>query len=197
MDFKFKVLSLKRRKDRQESFSELFKSYKFEFFWGIDGKEYKLTEADKQWIKNNNFRRFGIHIPSYVATNRSHLKMLENCIEDKIPYVIFEDDTKLLKPIDFKFEDIVRKNLDVFWLMPDKPSILAYIVWPSGAKKLIDAVDGPEGLAWGLDYMWHFLKGTGYLNEEQLWDDYFWQVAADENSDISYLLYNGGEKRFY
>lgn len=197
MKYKFKVLSLKHRKDRQEQFTKNFEGYNFEFFWGINGKEYTLTEYDKLWIRGNRYNEWGIHIPSLVAANRSHLRLLTSCIQDDIPYIIFEDDAKLLKPIDFNFEDLVKKDLDVFWLMPNKPSILCYIVWPSGAKKLIEAVDREEGLVLGLDYMWHYLKGIDYLNEEELWDDYFWQLAGDENSDITSLLHYGQEKRFY
>lgn len=197
MEYKFKVLSLKHRKDRQEQFRKNFEGYNFEFFWGINGQNYKLTEYDRKWINGNRYDMLGIHIPSLVAANRSHLRLLTSCIQDGIPYIIFEDDTKLLKPIDFNFEDLIKKDLDVFWLMPDKPSILCYIVWPSGAKKLIEAVDREEGLVLGLDYMWHYLKGIDYLREEQLWDDYFWQLAGDENSDITSLMYYGQQKRFY
>lgn len=198
MEYKFKVLSLEHRKDRQQEFKKNFKEYNFEFFWGINGKEYELTEYDKEWIRGNRYREWGIHIPSLVAANRSHIRLLNNCIKDNVPYVIFEDDAKLLKPIDFKFEDLVKKDLDVFWLMPGKPSILCYIVWPSGAEKLIEAVDREEGLILGLDYMWDYLKGIHYLKEEELWDDYFWQVAGDENSDItSALYYNQPTKRLY
>lgn len=196
--FKFKVLSLKHREDRQEEFKKNFDGYDFEFFWGINGKEYQVTKEDERWIKGNFYEKVGIHIPSLLAANHSHIMLLECCIVDDVPYVIFEDDTKLYMPIDFSFEEIVSRDLDVFWLMPDKPSILAYIVWPSGARKLIDAVNKEGGLEYGLDYMWHKIKGTGLLKEDQLDKDYFWQVAGDEGSDITTLLHYGfKEKRLY
>ena len=91
--------------------------------------------------------------------------MLKQCISDNIPYIIFEDDTEIIKPIDFKFEDIVKKDLDVFWLMPKQSSILCYVVWPAGAKKLIKCVDKKGVLIKGLDDMWHIIKDTGYLRE--------------------------------
>lgn len=196
--YKFKVLSLKHREDRQEEFKKNFDGFDFEFFWGINGKEYQVTEEDKRWIKGNFYEKVGIHIPSLLAANHSHIMLLECCIVDDVPYVIFEDDTKLYRPVDFSFEEIVSRDLDVFWLMPDKPSILAYIVWPSGARKLIDAVKKEGGLEYGLDYMWHRIKGTGLLKEDQLDKDYFWQVAGDESSDITTLLHYGfKEKRLY
>ena len=50
----------------------------------------------------------------------------------------------------------------------------------------------------GLDYMWHYLKGTDYLIEDQLWDDYFWQTAGDIDSSITSTLHYGfNEKRLY
>ena len=54
----------------------------------------------------------------------SHIDLLKLCIKENIPYIIFEDDTEIIKSIDFKFEDIVKKDLDVFWLISKEPSIL-------------------------------------------------------------------------
>jgi hypothetical protein len=197
-EYKIKILSLKHRIDRQDKIKKVFEGFDFEFFWGMYGKDYTLTEYDKKWITGNNYREWGVNIKSLVASSHSHLNILRECISEGIPYFVFEDDVKLNKPIDFSFTEIAKKDLDVFWLVPDKPSILGYVVWPSGASKLIDAVDGPEGLLYGLDYMWHFLKNTGYLNEEQLWDDYFWQIAGDKDSDMADKLYfNFKKKRLY
>lgn len=191
MDYKIKILSLERRKDRQEKFIKEFSDYNFdyEFHWGIDGKKYQLTEYDKEWIVGNDGEIVGIHMESLVATMHSHNNILRDCISDGIPYVVFEDDAKLLKPLDFSFDDIVKKELDVFWLIPNKRSILAYVVWPSGAKKLIEATDKRGGLRYGFDYMWHELKNTGLLKEENIWDDYFYQFSGDEDSDITTMLY--------
>jgi hypothetical protein len=197
-EYKIKILSLKHRIDRQDKIRKVFEGFDFEFFWGMYGKDYTLTEYDKKWITGNNYREWGVNIKSLVASSHSHLNILRECINEGIPYFVFEDDVKLNKPIDFSFTEIAKKDLDVFWLVPDKPSILGYVVWPSGARKLIDAVDGPEGLLYGLDYMWHFLKNTGYLNEEQLWDNYFWQIAGDKDSDMADKLYfNFKKKRLY
>ena len=122
--YKFKVLSLKRREDRRKLFNQRFSNYNYEYFYGLDGREYSLSDYDKWWIKGNQYKKFGIHIPSLVCANKSHMIMLYNCISDNIPYIIFEDDTEIIKPIDFNLEDITKKDLDVFWLMPNNPSII-------------------------------------------------------------------------
>ena len=186
--YKFKVLSLKRREDRRKLFNQRFSNYNYEYFYGLDGREYSLSDYDKWWIKGNQYKKFGIHIPSLVCANKSHMIMLYNCISDNIPYIIFEDDTEIIKPIDFDFEDITKKDLDVFWLMPNNPSILCYIVWPSGAKKLTQSVEKEGGLKKGLDEVWHKLKNRKYLKEEQLHDKYFYQRMGSPDSDITECL---------
>jgi hypothetical protein len=188
MSYKIKVLSLKRRNDRRELFDSRFSDFQYEYFYGLDGKNYTLSEYDTNWIDGNIYAHYKIHIPSLVCANKSHILMLKQCISDNIPYIIFEDDTEIIKPIDFKFEDIVKKDLDVFWLMPKQSSILCYMVWPTGAKKLIKCVDKKGGLIKGLDDMWHIIKDTGYLREESLSDEYFTQRMGAPDSDITSLL---------
>lgn len=195
MDYKIKVITLEKRKDRRELFDKRFSEYNYEYFFGKDGKQYKLSEKDLEWIKGNDYEKFGIHTPSLVCANTAHIDLLKLCIKENIPYIIFEDDTEIIKSIDFKFEDIVKKDLDVFWLMPNNPSILCYIVWPSGAKKLIESVEKEGGLKKGLDEMWHKLKNTKYLKEEQIHDKYFHQRMGSPDSDITeYLDYKPSTK---
>jgi len=112
-----------------------------------------------------------------------HLNLIDECSKGNVPFIIFEDDTEIIKPIDFKFENIVKKDLDVFWLMPDEPSILAYIIWPSGAKILIDYINKVK-LDRGLDWKFHSIKGKGKLREDQLNNSYFTQTPGS-NSDIT------------
>lgn len=186
--YKIKVISLKRRQDRREKFSHMFRHIDFEYVDALDGQTYKLTEFDKEFIKGNEYEKYKIHIPSMVCSQYMHLNLLDECSKGDIPYIIFEDDAELVKPMDFKFEDIVKKDLDVFWLMPDEPSILCYIVWPSGAKILLDYVVNESKLDQGLDWKFHWIKKSGRLREDQLSSSYFTQIPG-KNSDIT-TLYN-------
>lgn len=195
LKYKVKVLSLKRKKDRHEKVKKVLEGIDFEFHWGIDGKNYKLTEWDKEWVYGNTYKDYGIHIPSIVATMHSHNNILKDCIKDGVPYFVFEDDVKLLKPIDFSFDEIAKKDLDCFWLMPNQPSILAYVVWPSGAKKLIEYTNKKGGLQYGFDYQWHWAKyKQEFIKSEQLSSKYFYQISGDEDSDITNKLYYGFDK---
>ena len=182
---KIKVISLKRRQDRRIKFANTFKHINFEFVDALDGQIYKLTKFDKEFIKGNEYEKYGIHIPSLVCANYMHLNLLDECSKGDVPFIIFEDDTELVKPMDFKFEDIVKRDLDVFWLMPYEPSILCYIVWPSGAKILIDYINEVK-LDKGLDWKFHYLKGSGKLREDQLSSSYFTQIPG-KDSDITSL----------
>lgn len=185
---KIKVISLKRREDRRKKFSETFKDYKFEFVDALDGQLYKMTSIDKELVRGNDYEKYRIHIPSLVCANKMHLRLLEECSCDIVPYVIFEDDTELLKPIDFSFEEICNKNLDAFWLCPGHPSILCYIVWPSGAKILLDWVYDNVKLVQGLDWGFHKIKETDKLRYEELHDHYFTQKPGID-SDVGDLPY--------
>ena len=183
--FKFKVISLKRRQDRRKKFANTFKHINFEFVDALDGQTYKLTEFDKEFIKGNDYKNYNIHIPSLVCANYTHLNLLDECSKGDIPFIIFEDDTEIIKTLDFKFEDLVKKDLDVFWLMPNEPSILCYIIWPSGAKILINHINKVK-LDRGLDWKFHEIKGSGLLREDQLSSSYFNQTPG-KDSDITNL----------
>lgn len=183
--FKFKVISLKKRQDRRIKFYNQFKDYNFEFVDALDGKKYKLNKFDREFIKGNEYKKYGIHVPSLVCANYMHLNLLDECSQGDIPFIIFEDDTEIIKPIDFKFQDLIKKDLDVFWLMPNEPSILCYIIWPSGAKILINYINEVK-LDKGLDWKFHQLKGKGKLREDQLKSSYFTQQPGVD-SDITSL----------
>lgn len=189
-----KVISLKRRPDRRLKFFKNFHKYFiFEFVDAMDGLEYTLTEEDKKMIKGNIYDTMDIHIPSLVCANRMHMKLYEECIRLNEPIIIFEDDAELIKPIDFSLEEIYnRTDLDVFWLMPDMVSILTYIVWPSGAKILLDYIK-EVGLSDGLDIKYTGIKYSGRLREGKLHDEYFTQYPGVE-SDITPLPYYGNTK---
>ena len=109
--YKIKVISLLRRLDRRSKFYKQFKDYKFEFVDAIDGQTYKLTKFDKEFIKGNEYKKYDIHIPSLVCANYMHLNLIDECSKGNVPFIIFEDDTEIIKPIDFKFENIVKKDL--------------------------------------------------------------------------------------
>tara|TARA_B100001287_G_scaffold95585_1_gene80311 strand:+ start:1227 stop:1823 length:597 start_codon:yes stop_codon:yes gene_type:complete len=194
--YKVKVISLKRREDRRIKMLHNFQHIPFEFVDGLDGRNYQLTDEDIEFIKYNEYERFGIHIPSLVCANYTHLNLIDECAnqpeDESYPYFIFEDDVELVKPLDWTFEEIAERNdLDVFWLIPNEPSILAYVVWPSGAKILIDHINEVK-LNRGLDWQFHNIKGSGKLREDQLSSSYFTQqpgvdsdITIVENYDIS------------
>ena len=181
--YKVKIISLKRRQDRRLRIKEVFKDIPFEFFDAIDGQNYQLTEKDLKFIEGNEYAKYGIHIPSLVCANYTHLNLLAQCANDVIPYFIFEDDVEFIKPIDFDFNQIAQKDLDVFWLMPNEPSILAYVVWPKGAKILIEWIN-KIGLSRGLDWQFNHIKNKGLIKEEELHNKYFTQIPG-KDSDIT------------
>jgi len=192
-----KVISLKRRQDRRTKFTNTFSPYfDFEFVDAVDGLEYKLTKEDTRMIEGNKYDSLQIHIPSLVCANRMHMRLYEECIASNAPYVIIEDDAELIKPIDFSFEEILdRTDLDTFWLVPDTFSILAYIIWPEGAKKLLNFIE-ENRLPEGLDLMYGGIKNKGILKEDQLNSRYFKQYPGVD-SDITPLPFYGyGEKTF-
>ena len=194
--YKIKVITLLRRQDRRDKLEQqqLFKDVLFEYVIGINGREYELTDFDKKFIEGNTYDKYDIHIPSLVAANYTHLNLLEECSNQGLPYFIFEDDVKQLK--DFPIEKIERiskrKNIDYYWLMPDNSSILAYVIWPKGAKKIIDHVTSTAKLSRGLDWQIFDMKKSLLLRGDQLDISYFDQtpgkdsdITTIENYDIS------------
>ena len=167
--YKVKVISLARRQDRRDKFTETFsKLFPFEYVDAIDGREYNLTDYDKEFIEGNDYEDYGIHIPSLVAANYTHLNLLQECSEGDIPFVILEDDAKLVDKFDLDFEKLSKKSLDVYWLMPNEPSILAYMIWPSGAQKLLDRIFNEYKLSVGLDWSFFDIRNEGNLIQEEI-----------------------------
>jgi GR25 family glycosyltransferase involved in LPS biosynthesis len=192
-----KVISLKRRQDRRTKFTKTFSPYfDFEFVDAVDGLEYKLTKEDEKMIEGNKYHTQQIHIPSLVCANKMHMRLYEECIASNTPYVIIEDDADLMKPIDFSFKKILdRKDLDAFWLVPDTFSILAYIIWPEGAKKLLKFIE-KNRLPEGLDIMYGGIKNKGILKEDQLNSKYFKQYPGVD-SDITPLPFYGYDEKTF
>lgn len=108
-----KVINLKRRSDRKEYMTNLFKSIQFtdyEFVEAVDGKELKPTTELKDLFDGNDFgSRSGV-----IGCALSHYNLWNALLADTSAeyYVIFEDDVTLsstFKPI---YEGM--KNNDVF-----------------------------------------------------------------------------------
>tara|TARA_Y100000589_G_C27068205_1_gene594228 strand:- start:410 stop:1018 length:609 start_codon:yes stop_codon:yes gene_type:complete len=190
--YKIKCISLPRREDRRIKMKHMFGKHDFEFVDAIDGKDYKLTKFDKEFIKGNDYKKHGIHIPSLVCANYMHLNLLDECANQPwelrdVPYFIFEDDVKLEKPLPFSFEEIAaKKDLHYFWLIKEEPSIAAYVVWPDGAKIMRDYIINEVKLKKGLDWSFFDLRKTDKLVGEQVEDSYFTTVPG-EDSDITTL----------
>ena len=94
--YKLKVISLPKREDRRKKISHMFQHIDFEFCNGLDGETYKLTEFDKEFIKGNDYEKYGIHIPSLVCAQYTHLNLLDECSKQDLPFFIFEDDVAVL-----------------------------------------------------------------------------------------------------
>ena len=188
--YKIKCISLKRREDRRIRMKNMFGKHDFEFVDALDGKNYKLTDFDKKFIKGNNYKKYGIHIPSLVCANYMHLNLLDECANApkelrNVPYFIFEDDVHLKRPLPYTFEDIAsKKNLNYFWLIKEEPSIAAYVVWPEGAKIMRDYIINDVKLKRGLDWSFHELRKTDKLVGDQVEDSYFVTIPG-EDSDIT------------
>jgi len=186
MEYKTFVISLKRRQDRREKITDLFlqNNIDFSFYDGVDGRDLIVTNEINDLFRGNDFDDYGIIKECIYGANITHLNLLKECSQQNLPYIIFEDDVQIIKPIDFKFEDIVKKELDAFWLTRNQPSILCYIVWPEGAKKLYHWIMDVVKLDRGLDWKFHDLRNSKLYNIEEIWDDYFYQVPGDD-SDIA------------
>jgi hypothetical protein len=186
MQYKTFVISLKRRPDRRAKIKDLFikNNIDFSFYDGIDGKDLIVTEEIENLFQGNDFDEFGIIKECIYGANLTHLKLLKECSQQSLPYIIFEDDVQIIRPIDFKFEDIVKKQLDAFWLTRNQPSILCYIVWPDGAKKMYDWVINVSKLDKGLDWKFQDLRNLKLFKIEEIQGDYFYQIPG-EDSDIA------------
>lgn len=185
--YKVKVISLKRRQDRRKKISYMLQQIDFDFVDGLDGQKYKLTKFDKEFIKGNDYKKHGIHIPSLVCANYTHLNLLAECAEQDKPYFIFEDDIELTdaKTPDLYFETLASvEDLDTFWLIPNEPSIAAYIVWPEGAKKMIDYVNNIAKLKRGLDWAFWDIRKKKNFRADQAKEAYF-KHDPGKNSDIT------------
>ena len=193
--YKVKVISLKRREDRRAHMAHMFQHINFDFVDALDGQTYKLTKFDKEFIKGNDYKKHGIHIPSLVCANYTHLNLLDECSKQDQPYFIFEDDIEMTetKAPDLQFEALASvEDLDAFWLIPNEPSIAAYIVWPKGAKKMIDYVDNVSKLKRGLDWAFWDLRKSKDFRADQSNEAYFKHdpgkdsdITTIENYDIS------------
>ena len=189
-NYKLKVISLERRQDRREKIASMFQHVPFEFVDALDGQKYKLTAYDKKMIEGNEYEKYDIHIPSLVCANYTHLNLLDECSKQDLPYFIFEDDVFLNKentaPDNF-FETIASVNdLDVFWLIPDTPTIAAYVVWPSGAKIMKNHIIRKAKLKRGLDWAFWDLRNSNKFRVDQSKDSYF-KHNPGEDSDITSL----------
>ena len=193
--YKVKVISLKRREDRRVHMAHMFQHINFDFVDALDGQTYKLTKFDKEFIKGNDYKKHGIHIPSLVCANYTHLNLLDECSKQDQPYFIFEDDVEMTgaKAPDLYFETLASvTDLDAFWLIPNEPSIAAYIVWPEGAKKMIDYVENVAKLKRGLDWAFWDLRKSKDFRADQSNEAYFKHdpgkdsdITTIENYDIS------------
>ncbi|MAJ29492.1 MAG: hypothetical protein CMJ92_08835 [Planctomycetes bacterium] len=186
--YKLKVISLPKREDRRKKISHMFQHIDFEFCNGLDGETYKLTEFDKEFIKGNDYEKYGIHIPSLVCAQYTHLNLLDECSKQDLPFFIFEDDVFLNedeKAPENYFETLASVNdLDAFWFIPNEPSVAAYIVWPEGAKKMIDYVENVSKLRRGLDWAFWDLRKSKDFRGDQAKISYFGHNPG-EDSDIT------------
>tara|TARA_B110000211_G_scaffold151628_1_gene172464 strand:- start:28 stop:621 length:594 start_codon:yes stop_codon:yes gene_type:complete len=185
--YKVKVISLKRRQDRRKKIAHMLQQIDFEFVDALDGQEYKLTKFDKEFIKGNDYKKYDIHIPSLVCANYMHLNLLAECAKQDKPYFILEDDIELtdIKPPNLYFETLASvEDLDAFWLIPNETSIAAYIVWPEGAKKMIDYVNNVAKLKRGLDWAFWDIRKKKNFRADQAKEAYF-KHNPGKNSDIT------------
>jgi len=186
MNYKVVVISLIRRQDRRDKITKQFNEHgiPFEFYDAIDGETLDVTQEIEDLFKGNDYDKYGIIKSNLYAANLTHLKIMNECAAQELPYFIFEDDVKILKEIDFRFEDIANMNLDAYWLTRNEPSILAYVIWPKGAIKMHDWVINTAKLDKGLDWKFLELRYKNLLNISEINDDYFYQIPGHD-SDIA------------
>ena len=186
MNYKVYVISLERRKDRRDKIEKEFKKHniEFEFYNAIDGDTIQISPSLEKLFDGNEYDSWGIVKNNLYAANLTHLKLIKECSTQSKPFFIFEDDTNIIKNIDFSFDEIASKKLDAFWLVRNEPSILAYVVWPDGARKMHDWVFNTSKLDRGLDWKFLELRNSKLFNIEEISDDYFYQIPGYD-SDIA------------
>ena len=186
MNYKVYVISLQRRLDRREKITKEFNTnnISFEFYDAIDGDTLEITPSIETLFSGNEYDDWGIIKNNLYAANLTHLKLLKECSKQQIPYFIFEDDTEIIKDIDFSFDEIANKNLDAYWLIKNEPSILAYVVWPVGADKMYNWIMNTAKLDKGLDWKFLELRESKIFNIEEIENDYFYQKPGYD-SDIA------------
>lgn len=186
--YKIKVISLKKNKDRRKNIAKLFNNISFEFYDGIDGSNYTLTKEDLNLIEGNQYSNYNIHIPSLVCANRTHLNLLTECSLQNVPYIIFEDDIEFTDnklPKNY-FESIARsKVLDAYWMIPKKATIAAYVVWPLGAKKMVNFVLKEYKLKKGLDWAFYEMRLNNKLKYSEDKITYF-KTTPGKDSNITF-----------
>jgi hypothetical protein len=186
MNYKVYVISLERRKDRRSKIKKQFNKHniEFEFYNAIDGNTLEISPSIEKLFIGNEYDDWGIIKNNLYAANLTHLKLIKECSMQSKPFFIFEDDTNIIKDIDFSFDEIANKNLDAYWLIRNEPSILSYVVWPQGAKKIYDWIINISKLDKGLDWKFLELRQSKLFNIEEIWDDYFHQIPGYD-SDIA------------
>ena len=180
------VISLTRRQDRRERITQAFQTHQIPFqFWdAIDGQTLEITPEILHRFRGNDFEEWGIIPANCYAANLTHLQLLEKCRQDNCPYMLFEDDTQVIQPIDFDWDKILsRTDLDIFWLCRQEPTILCYIVWPQGAQKILDHINSIP-LDQGLDWKYLRMREQGLVNWDILPQEYFHQIPGYD-SDIA------------
>ena len=125
-----------------------------------------------------------------ILLPRNFLNLLDECSKQDLPFIIFEDDVFLnedeIAPENY-FETLSLVNdLDAFWFIPNEPSVAAYIVWPEGAKKMIDYVENVSKLRRGLDWAFWDLRKSKDFRGDQVKDSYF-EHRPGKDSDITTL----------
>jgi GR25 family glycosyltransferase involved in LPS biosynthesis len=104
-----KVVNLKRRSDRKETMTALFKDIEFtdyEFVEAVDGKELQATTQLKTLFEGNDF---GSNV-GFIGCALSHYNLWKALLASNHDYyVIFEDDVTLVPKFKEKFETL-KKN---------------------------------------------------------------------------------------
>jgi GR25 family glycosyltransferase involved in LPS biosynthesis len=107
-----KVVNLKRRADRKETMTALFKNIGFadyEFVEAVDGKELRPTTELKKLFEGNDF---GSNV-GVIGCALSHYNLWKALLKSNDEYyVIFEDDVTLVPKFKEKFEAL--KSTDAF-----------------------------------------------------------------------------------